>query len=71
MNQQLLQFIHRVVDGLQAIEGIVAIALSGSRARGNHTPKSDVDLCFIHRLKSTCRMLAMMPQPKISILSRR
>ncbi|WP_277881629.1 MULTISPECIES: hypothetical protein [Cyanophyceae] len=35
MNQQLPLFIHHVVDRLQVIEGIVAIALSGSRARGN------------------------------------
>ena len=44
MNQQLPQFIHRVVDRLQAVQGIEAIALGGSRARGNHTQKSDVDL---------------------------
>ncbi|GAB4373367.1 MAG: nucleotidyltransferase domain-containing protein [Elainellaceae cyanobacterium] len=44
MDQQLPQFIHHVVDRLQSIEGIVAIALGGSRAKGNHTPKSDVDL---------------------------
>jgi len=44
MEQQLPQLIHQVVDRLQAIEGIVAIALGGSKARGTHTPKSDVDL---------------------------
>jgi predicted nucleotidyltransferase len=44
MNQQLPDFIHHVVDRLQSIEGIAAIALGGSRARGNHTQKSDVDL---------------------------
>lgn len=44
MNEQLPQFIHHVVDRLQSTEGIVAIALEGSRARDNHTPKSDVDL---------------------------
>jgi predicted nucleotidyltransferase len=44
MNQQLPQFIHRVVERLQSIQGIAAIALGGSRARGNHTQKSDVDL---------------------------
>lgn len=44
MNQQLPQFIHRVVDRLQSIEGIIAISLGGSRARGTHTQKSDVDL---------------------------
>ena len=44
MNQQLPQFIHHVVERLQSIQGIAAIALGGSRARGNHTQKSDVDL---------------------------
>jgi predicted nucleotidyltransferase len=44
MNEQLPQFTHHIVDCLQLVEGIVAIALGGSRARGNHTPKSDVDL---------------------------
>ncbi|MBD1898341.1 nucleotidyltransferase domain-containing protein [Coleofasciculus sp. FACHB-129] len=44
MNQQLPQFIHRIVERLQSIQGIAAIALGGSRARGNHTQKSDVDL---------------------------
>jgi predicted nucleotidyltransferase len=43
-NQQLPDFIHDVVERLQSIEGIAAVALGGSRARGNHTPKSDVDL---------------------------
>ena len=44
MDHQLSWFIHHVVDRLQSVKGIVAIALGGSRARGNHTPKSDVDL---------------------------
>ncbi|GAB1540744.1 hypothetical protein NUACC21_34130 [Scytonema sp. NUACC21] len=44
MNQQLPQFIHRIIERLQSIQGIAAIALGGSRARGNHTQKSDVDL---------------------------
>lgn len=45
MNQQLPQFIHHVVERLQSsIQGIAAIVLGGSRARGNHTQKSDVDL---------------------------
>lgn len=29
---------------MQSIEGITAIAFGGSRARANHTNKSDVDL---------------------------
>ncbi|MBM0744261.1 nucleotidyltransferase domain-containing protein [Phormidium sp. CLA17] len=44
MNEQLPQFIHHGVDRLRSVGGIAAIALGGSRARGNHTLKSDVDL---------------------------
>jgi predicted nucleotidyltransferase len=44
MSSPLPPFIHRVVDHLQQIEGVVAIALGGSRARGTHTQNSDVDL---------------------------
>jgi predicted nucleotidyltransferase len=45
MNQQLPQFIDHVVERLQSsIQGIAAIVLGGSRARGNPTQKSDVDL---------------------------
>ncbi|MDZ7949535.1 nucleotidyltransferase domain-containing protein [Nostoc sp. DedQUE09] len=44
MNKELPQFINHIVSSLRSIEGITAIALGGSRARGNHTNKSDVDL---------------------------
>lgn len=44
MNAQLPGFIHRVIERLQPIKKIVAITLGGSRARGSHTQKSDVDL---------------------------
>lgn len=44
MNQESPQFIKHIVSSLQSVEGITAIALGGSRARGNHTKKSDVDL---------------------------
>lgn len=44
MQQQLPQFINRVVDRMKSIPGIAAIALGGSRARGTHTQKSDIDL---------------------------
>ncbi len=59
MNQQLPQFIHHVVDRLQAIEGIVAIALGGSRARGTHTPKSDVDLGLYYQPENPPDLLAL------------
>jgi predicted nucleotidyltransferase len=44
MNEKLPQFINHIVSSLQSVEGITAIALGGSRARGNHTHQSDVDL---------------------------
>lgn len=59
MDQQLPQFIHQVVDRLQAIEGIVAIALGGSRARGNHTAKSDVDLGLYYQPENPPNLLAL------------
>ena len=59
MNEQLPQFIHHVVDRLKSIEGIVAIALGGSRARGNHTPKSDVDLGIYYQPENPPDLLAL------------
>jgi predicted nucleotidyltransferase len=59
MNQQLPQFIHHVVDLLQLVEGIVAIALGGSRARGTHTPKSDVDLGLYYQPENPPDLLAL------------
>ena len=59
MEQQLPQFIHQVVDRLQAIEGIVAIALGGSRARGTHTLKSDVDLGLYYQPENPPDLLVL------------
>jgi predicted nucleotidyltransferase len=59
MEQQLPQFIHQVIDRLLAIEGVVAIALGGSRARGNHTPKSDVDLGLYYQPENPLDLLAL------------
>jgi predicted nucleotidyltransferase len=59
MNQQLPQFIHRVVDRLQSIGGIAAIALGGSRARGNHTQKSDVDLGIYYKPENPLDLIAL------------
>ncbi|XGV97632.1 MAG: nucleotidyltransferase domain-containing protein [Leptolyngbya sp. BL-A-14] len=59
MDQQLPQFIHHVVDRLQSVEGIVAIALGGSRARGTHTPKSDVDLGLYYQPENPLDLLAL------------
>ena len=59
MDQQLPQFIHHVVDRLQSVEGITAIALGGSRARGNHTPESDVDLGLYYQPENPPDLLAL------------
>jgi predicted nucleotidyltransferase len=59
MNQRSPQFIHRIVDGLQLIEGIAAIALGGSRARGNHTQTSDVDLGLYYRPEHPPDLMAL------------
>lgn len=44
MTQQLPEFIPDIINRLKSIPGVAAISLGGSRARGNHTEKSDVDL---------------------------
>ena len=59
MNEPLPQFIHPVVDRLLSIEEIVAIALGGSRVRGNHTPKSDVDLGLYYQPENPPDLLAL------------
>lgn len=59
MNQKLPQFIHSVVDRLQSVQGIAAIALGGSRARGNHTQKSDVDLGIYYKPENPLDVVAL------------
>ncbi|AFZ01350.1 nucleotidyltransferase domain-containing protein [Calothrix sp. PCC 6303] len=59
MNQQLPDFIHDVVERLQSIEGIASVALGGSRARGNHTPKSDVDLGIYYQPDNPIDVIAL------------
>jgi predicted nucleotidyltransferase len=59
MNQQVPQFIHCVVERLQSIHGVSAIALGGSRARGNHTPKSDVDLGIYYKPENPLDLIAL------------
>lgn len=36
--------VHSLIEALKAVDGIQTIVLGGSRARGTHTPASDVDL---------------------------
>jgi len=59
MNEQPPQFTHHIVDCLQSVEGIVAIALGGSRARGKHTPKSAVDLGLYYQPEKPPDLLAL------------
>jgi predicted nucleotidyltransferase len=59
MNQQLPQFIHYVVEPLQSVRGIAAISLGGSRARGNHTQKSDVDLGIYYQPENPLDLVAL------------
>jgi predicted nucleotidyltransferase len=59
MNQLSPQFIHRIVDRLQSIQGVVAIALGGSRARGNFTQKSDVDLGIYYNSENPIDLVAL------------
>lgn len=46
MDTQLL--INTIVEQIKPIDGVSAIVLGGSRARGTHTPKSDIDLCLYY-----------------------
>ncbi|MEH2040159.1 nucleotidyltransferase family protein [Nostoc sp.] len=59
MNQESLQFINHIVSNLRSIEGITAISLGGSRARGNHTNKSDVDLGIYYNSENPPDLVAL------------
>lgn len=41
--------VREIADGLVAVDGVVAVLLGGSRARGDHDPDSDVDLGVYYR----------------------
>ena len=59
MNKESPQFINHIVSSLQSIEGITAISLGGSRARGNHTNKSDVDLGIYYNPEKPPDLIAL------------
>ncbi len=59
MNKESPQFINHIVCSLQSIKGIIAIALGGSRARGNHTSKSDVDLGIYYNRENPPDVIAL------------
>ena len=41
--------INTIVERIKYVDGVNAIVLGGSRARGTHTPKSDIDLCIYYQ----------------------
>jgi predicted nucleotidyltransferase len=59
MNNELPRFINHIVYSLQSIKGIIAITLGGSRARGNHTNKSDVDLGIYYNWENPPDIIAL------------
>lgn len=59
MNQESPQLLNHIVSSLRSIEGITAISLGGSRARGNHTNKSDVDLGIYYNSENPPDLIAL------------
>ena len=59
MNKEWSDFINHIICSLQSIKGITAIALGGSRARGNHTNKSDVDLGLYYNPENPPDIIAL------------
>ena len=43
----MLPVIHQIVDDLKCVSSIEALILFGSRARGTHRERSDIDLAVI------------------------
>ena len=51
--------INTIIEQLKHIDGVSAIVLGGSRARGTHTPKSDVDLCIYYHPAHPLDLIAL------------
>lgn len=51
--------INTIVEQLKHIDGVNAIVLGGSRARGTHTPKSDIDLCIYYHPAHPLDLIAL------------
>ena len=49
MTQAAMKLARRIASQLAGIEGVVAVALGGSRARGEAQPDSDIDLGVYYR----------------------
>ena len=45
---EIQTLVDSLVGRIKAVKGVEAIVLGGSRARGTHTPKSDIDLCIYY-----------------------
>lgn len=45
---EIQTLINTIVEKVKHIDGVNAIVLGGSRARGTHAPKSDIDLCIYY-----------------------
>src|ERR1700730_16171672 len=54
-----LELIYNVADHLKEINGIKAIVLGGSRARGTHTVNSDIDLGIYYNLDYEPNLVAL------------
>ena len=57
MNTQYL--INTIAEQIKHIDGVSAIVLGGSRARGTHTPKSDIDLCIYYHPTHPLDLIAL------------
>lgn len=56
---QFESFLQHIVDEVKQVEGIKAIVLGGSRARGSHTSSSDVDLGIYYHPDSPFHLNAL------------
>lgn len=56
---QIAALLEEIVDEVKQVEGVKAIVLGGSRARGTHTSTSDVDLGIYYHSNSPLDLIAL------------
>lgn len=56
---QIESLIQKIVEELQQVEGVKAVVLGGSRARGTHTASSDIDLGIYYHPDSSLDLGAL------------